>query len=174
MAFTKKQKVEMQAEYTGWLKKSQAVFIVKFNKMTMKDVDTLRAKARENGNELHVVKNTLFVRSLDEVSLQHDKTLEGSSLVGFAFNDPPTLAKILSDASKGSEALSIKNGYMGTDLLQAAQIKALADLPPLPVMRARLMGLITTPATQIVRTLAEPARRIAFLVKAHSEQPAAA
>jgi large subunit ribosomal protein L10 len=174
LAFTKKQKAEMMAQYTDWLKKSQAVFIVKFNMMTMKDVDALRAKAREAGNEVHVVKNTLFGRSLDEVGLQHSETFEGSSLVGFAFSDPPSLAKVLSDAAKASEMFALKGGYMGTELLQAAQVKALADLPPLPIMRARLMGLLNTPATQITRTLAEPARRMAFLIKAHSEQPAAA
>ncbi len=174
MAFTKKEKLAMQAEYTTWLKSSQAVFIVKFGKMTMKDVDTLRGKAREAGNELHVVKNTLFALALDEAGLKRGETFEGSSLVGFAFSDPPTMAKLLSDAAKGSEVFTLKGGYLGTELLQAAQVKALADLPSLPVMRARLMGLLNTPATQIVRTLAEPARRMAFLVKAHSEQPTAA
>jgi large subunit ribosomal protein L10 len=174
LAFSKKQKVEIQEEYQKWLKESQAVYVVSFKGMTMKDVDTLRAKARETGSHLHVVKNTLFLRSLDALKLPHAETYEGTSLVGFAPNDAPALAKILSDASKGSEVFAIKGGYLGEKLLEARQVKALADLPSLPVMRARFLGLLQIPATQLVRTLAEPARRLAYVVKAHAEQPAAA
>jgi large subunit ribosomal protein L10 len=174
LAFTKKQKAEMLEQYQKWLKESQAVYVVNFKGMTMKDVDTLRAKARETGSHLHVVKNTLFVRSLDAVNLPHEGSYEGTSLVGFATTDAPTLAKILNDASKGSEIFTIRGGYFGEKALDARQIKAMADLPTLPVIRARLLSLLQTPATQLARTLAEPARRLAFVVKAHSEQPAAA
>ncbi len=56
--------------------------------------------------------------------------------------------------------------------MNASQIKALADLPPLPVMRAKLLGLLQTPASQLVRTLAEPARGLASVVRAYSEKGA--
>ena len=49
---------------------------------------------------------------------------------------------------------------------------ALADLPPMPVMRARLLGMLSAPASKLVRTLAEPARQMAAVLKAHSEKPA--
>jgi ribosomal protein L10 len=124
LAFTKKQKAEMLEQYQKWLKESQAVYVVNFKGMTMKDVDTLRAKARETGSHLHVVKNTLFVRSLDAVNLPHEGSYEGTSLVGFATTDAPTLAKILNDASKGSEIFTIRGGYFGEKALDARQIKA--------------------------------------------------
>ena len=173
MAFTKKEKAQMQSEYAKWLQDSEAVFVVSFKGMTMKSIDDLRAKARESGAQLHVVKNTLFSRSIDEAKLPQAEFYEGTTLVGFAVSDPPAMAKIISDSTKGNEMFTIKGGYLGTELLSAAQVKALADLPPLPVMRAKLLGLFNTPATQLVRTLAEPARRLAYVVKAHSEQPAA-
>jgi large subunit ribosomal protein L10 len=174
LAFTKKEKAEIEQTYQNWLKESQAVYILSYKGMTMKDVDTLRAKARDTGAHLHVVKNTLFLRSLEALKLPHADIYEGTSLVGFAPNDAPALAKILSDAAKGSEIFAVKGGYLGSELLEARQVKSLAELPPLPVMRAKLLGLLQTPATQLVRTLAEPARRLAYVVKAHSEQPAAA
>jgi large subunit ribosomal protein L10 len=122
-----------------------------------------------------VVKNTLITRSINEAGLPKSEAFEGTSLVGFAFSDPPALAKVLSEvATKQSERFALKGGYLGKDLLSASQVKALADLPALPVMRARLMGLLNTPATQLVRTLAEPARRMAYVIKAHSEQSVAA
>jgi len=175
LAFSKKHKAELQVQYTKWLEQSQAVFAASFTSVTVKEIEALRAKAREAGGELHVVKNTLISRSITEVGLPQSEIFEGTSLVGFAFNDPPALAKVLNEIStKQSERYTLKGGYLGKDLISVNQVKALADLPALPVMRARLMGLLNTPATQLVRTLAEPARRMAFVIKAHSEQPQAA
>jgi large subunit ribosomal protein L10 len=172
LAFSKEKKVNMQAQYQDWLKNSQAVFIVGYKSMTMKDIDVLRAKVREIGGELHVVKNTLAMRVMKDAGLPEANFFDGTSLIGFAFNDPPAVAKILDEAASKTEIFSIKGGYLGTELLDARQVKALATLPPLPVMRARLLGLLQTPATQLVRTLAEPGRRVAFVIKAHSEQSA--
>jgi large subunit ribosomal protein L10 len=175
LAFSKKHKAELQVQYSQWLEQSQAVFAASFTSVTVKEIETLRAKAREAGGELHVVKNTLITRSINEAGLPKSEAFEGTSLVGFAFSDPPALAKVLSEvATKQSERFVLKGGYLGKDLLSASQVKALADLPALPVMRARLMGLLNTPATQLVRTLAEPARRMAYVIKAHSEQSVAA
>ena len=175
MAFTKKEKIEIQAQYQKWLEDSQAVFVVSYNKMTQKDIDALRAKAREAGGEIHIVKNTLINRVIDQVGLPQSGYFDGSSMVGFAFTDPPSIAKIFNEAAtKQSEIFSLKGGYLGKELLDARQVKALAELPSLPVIRAQFMGLLVTPATKLVRTLAEPARRMAFLVKARSEQAQAA
>lgn len=175
MAFTKKEKVEIQAQYQKWLEGSQAVFIASYNKMTQKDIDAMRAKAREAGGEVHIVKNTLMNRVIDQVGLPKTEYFDGPSLVGFAFSDPPALAKIFNEAAKKqAEVFAIKGGFLGKEMLATEQVKSLAELPSLPVIRAQFMGLLVTPATKLVRTLAEPARRMAFLVKARSEQPQAA
>lgn len=173
MAFTKQHKNKMVAQYVEWLRQSQGVFVLNYSKMTMKDIDTLRAKAREAGAELHVVKNTLMKLALDEVGIQDKAVFDGVSLVGFAFSDAPALAKVLSDATVKSEIFAIKGGYLGNQPLTPAQIKALADLPPLPVMRAMLLGTISAPASKLVRTIAEPARGLAAVIKAYSEKGAA-
>ncbi|MFZ6019926.1 MAG: 50S ribosomal protein L10 [Chloroflexota bacterium] len=173
MAFTKQHKNKMVAQYVEWLRQSQGVFVLNYSKMTMKEIDTLRAKAREAGAELHVVKNTLMKLALDEVGIQDKAVFDGASLVGFAFSDAPALAKVLSDATAKSEIFAIKGGYLGNQPLSPAQVKALADLPPLPVMRAMLLGTISAPATKLVRTIAEPARGLAAVIKAYSEKGAA-
>ncbi|MEW6181430.1 MAG: 50S ribosomal protein L10 [Chloroflexota bacterium] len=173
MAFSKQHKNKMVAQYVEWLRQSQGVFVLSYGKMTMKDIDALRAKAREAGAELHVVKNTLMKLALNEVGIQDKSVFEGATLAGFAFSDAPALAKVLSEATAKSEIFAIKGGYLGTQSLSAAQVKALADLPPLPVMRAMLLGTISAPASKLVRTLAEPARGLAAVVKAYSEKSAA-
>ena len=170
MAFTKKQKGDMTAHYEKWLSESQAVYVLDFSKMTMKEVDAFRAKARENGSEIHLVKNTLFTRALESQGYPVPDLFEGTSLVGFAFNDPPALAKTFTDFIKGSETRRIKGGFLGKEVITDVQVKALADLPPLPVMRATLLGVIQAPASKLVRTLAEPARSLAAVLKAYSEK----
>ena len=170
MAFTKKQKGDMTAQYEKWLGESQAMFVLEYVGLTMKEVDALRAKAREAGSEVHLVKNTLFSRALQTRGYTVPEFLEGTSLVGFAFNDPPALAKVFADFIKGNETRKVKGGFLGNVVISDAQVKALADLPPLPVMQATLLGVISAPASKLVRTLAEPARSLAAVVNAYSEK----
>ncbi|MBA4376552.1 MAG: 50S ribosomal protein L10 [Anaerolinea sp.] len=170
MAFTKKEKGEMTAQYEKWLNESQAVFILNYTKMNMKEIDAFRGKVCESGSEVHLVKNTLFSRALSAQGYPAGPFFEGTSLVGFAFNDAPALAKTFTDATKGSETIKVKGGFLGKELITDKQIKALADLPPLPVMRGMLLGTISAPASKLVRTLAEPARSLVAVIKAYSEK----
>ena len=160
----------MTAHYEKWLSDSQAVYVLDYTKMTMKEVDAFRAKARENGSEIHLVKNTLFTNALISQGYPVPDIFEGTSLVGFAYNDPPALAKTFTDFIKGSETRRIKGGFLGKEVITDAQVKALAALPSLPVMRATLLGVLQAPASMLVRTLAEPARSLAAVLKAYSEK----
>ncbi len=174
MAFTKKEKNEMLSDYTKWLDESQAVFMLEYSRMTMKDIDNLRVKVREVGGQAHVIKNTLMELALKEAGI--DQTLEGTTLVGFATQDAPALAKVFSDATK-ADTFELKMGLLNKHKITAKQVKELADLPPLPVMRARVLGMLLAPASQLARTLAEPGRSLAAVIQAHVDQqnaPAAA
>jgi len=169
LAFTKKQKGDMSAQYEKWVSNSQAIFVLTYERMNMKEIDAFRAKVRETGNEVHLVKNSLFDRALEARGYPKAASSRETSLVGFAFSDPPALAKVFTDATKGSDTIAVKGGFLGRELIDGKQVKVLADLPPLPVMRATLLGVISAPATKLVRTLAEPARSVAAVIKAKSE-----
>lgn len=174
MAFTKQHKNKMLAEYQQWISESKAIFMLDFTKMAMPDVDALRAKIREAGSKTHVVKNTLLDLALREAGYSAPK-LDGTSLCGFATGDLAALAKIFLEVTKNSQIFTLKGGYMDGRVLTPANIKALAEMPPLPVVRAQLLGVLNAPASKLVRTLAEPARSLAAVIKAHAEQvPAAA
>jgi large subunit ribosomal protein L10 len=172
LAFSKKHKSKMVSDYETWLGKSQAIFMLEYSKMTMKDIDALRSKVRDTGSEAHIVKNTLMELAMKSAGYENVKKAEGTLLVGFAYNDAPALAKVFADASKNSEIFKLRGGYLEKKELGAAQVKALADLPPLPVMRATLLGVLQAPASKLVRTLAEPARSLASVVKAYSDKGA--
>lgn len=175
MAISKQRKEEALRQYADWLKRSQAVLLVEYTGAKMKDLDAIRAKIRESGGEFHVVKNTLAKRAFEAGGMTVPAGLfEKSTAVSFAFSDAAATAKALSELAKGLEFIKVKGGFMGGQPLTPAQVKALAELPPLPVTRARLLGVLQAPAGKLVRTLAEPARSLASVFRAYSEKTAAA
>ena len=175
MAISRERKEEVLAQYADWFKRSQAVILVEYTGAKMKDLDAIRSKVRDSGGEFHIVKNTLAKRAMEASGMQvPDGLMEKSTAVSFAFNDVAATAKALSEVTKSMEFAKVKGGFMAGQALSASQVKALADLPPLPVSRARLLGVIQAPAGKLVRTLAEPARSLAAVFKAYSEKTAAA
>ena len=173
MAKSKAQKETMLAQYVEWVRKSQAVVLVEYSGLKMSNLDAIRVKVREAGGEFHIVKNTLAKLALEKAGFEVPADFaEKSTAIGFAFSDPAGFTKALTEATKGMEAVKIKGGFMGSVTLNSAQVKALASLPPLPVMRAQLLGILQAPASKLVRTLAEPGRQVASVVKAYSEKPA--
>lgn len=176
MAISKERKEEILATYAEWLGKSEAVILVEYTGVSMKNLDAIRSKIREAGGEFHVLKNTLARRAFANSGMDLPADfLVNSTAVSFAFSDPASTAKALSEATKGNQFVKVKGGFMGGQVLTAAQVKALADMPPLPVVRAQLLGVLQAPAGKLVRTIAEPARGLAAVIKAFSEKaPAAA
>jgi large subunit ribosomal protein L10 len=174
LAITKEKKREIVGQYGEWLQKSRAVVFTEYVGMKMKNLDELRAKVREAGGEFHIVKNTLMQRVLDEAGMAiNDEHFVNTLAVGFAFEDAPALAKVVTDYAKESGLLTIKGGYLGERLMNAEDVTTLANVPPLPVMRATLLSTILAPASQLVRTLSEPGRQIAAVLKAYAEADAA-
>jgi len=171
LAISKERKEEVLAIYADWVKRSQAVILVEYSGAKMKDLDGIRAKIRESGGEFHIVKNTLARRVFADngMSLAQD-SLEKSTAISFAFTDPALTAKALNEAMKGKDFIKVKGGFMSGQTLSTAQVKALADMPPLPVVRAQLLGMLQAPAGKLVRTIAEPARGLAAVIKAFSEK----
>lgn len=175
MAFTKEQKTQMMDQYRKWYNQSQAIIMVEYSGLNMKGIDAIRSKAREAGGELHVVKNTLMIKVLEEAGIKGtEKLLDKSSAIGFAFKDAASMAKVMSEYARTNDVFKVKGGYMGASMLTSVDVKALADLPPLPVMRAKLLGTILAPASKLVRTLAEPGRSVASVIKAYSDKGASA
>jgi large subunit ribosomal protein L10 len=176
LALSRQKKEEVMAQYKDWLKNSQAVFLVEYTGVTVKKLDTIRSKVRETGGEFHILKNTLAHKVFEANGMQVPAGyFEKSTAVTFAFTDPASTAKALTDVMKSAEAIKLKGGFLDKQTLSIAQVKALADLPPLPVVRAQLLGVLQAPAGKLVRTLAEPARSLASVLRAYSEKaPAAA
>jgi large subunit ribosomal protein L10 len=170
LAITKERKNELIAQYSEWLSRSKALVLTQYIGLTMKDIDNLRMKVRENGGEFHIIKNTLAKLAFEQAGIQvPEGQLEGSTAIVFAYTDAPAMAKVVMEFVKTSEFLKVKGGFLEKRALTPGDISALADLPPLPVVRAQLLGTLLVPAGKLVRTLAEPGRMIAAVIKAYAE-----
>lgn len=176
MALTKERKEQAVAQYQAWLEKSEAVVMAEFSGLTMNAVDGLRKEMREAGGEFHIIKNTLAKIAFENSGFEvNDEWLTGTTALGIAFEDPPGVAKTIVDLGKSGDAIKIKGGFLGKSALTADEVIAMAELPPLPVVRGQLLGTIMAPASQLTRTLAEPGRQLAQVIKAFGDkEPAAA
>jgi large subunit ribosomal protein L10 len=170
LAISVEKKNEIMAQYGEWINLSKAFIMAEYIGMSMKDMDQLRARVREAGGEFHVVKNTLIKRVLDEAGMElKDEDFINSTAIGFALEDAPAMAKAMTDYAKESGILKVKSGYLDKKRMTAEAVTSLANVPPLPIMRATLLSTILAPATQLARTLAEPGRQIAAVLKAYSD-----
>lgn len=175
MALTRERKEQVLAQYQKWVDDSQSVVLVEYTGIKMAELDIIRAKLRDTGGEFHIVKNTFVLKILkaNGVSVP-DGYLKKSTAMAFAFKDAAATTKALTDATVKMDKIKLKGGFLGKQALNNAQVKALAELPPLPVVRAMLLGTIQAPASQLVRTLAEPARSLAYVLRANTEKAQAA
>lgn len=173
MALSKERKKEVLAQYKDWMSQSEALILMAYKGASVKDMEDARARVRESGGEFHVVKNRLAKLAIQDSNLDiPEGYFENTTAIGFAFEDVASTAKALSDAAKEVEAFQFKGGYMGKEILSPNQVEALAKLPSLPIIRGQLLGVLQAPASKLVRTVAEPARGLAAVLKAYSEAAA--
>ncbi|MBR6088656.1 MAG: 50S ribosomal protein L10 [Anaerolineaceae bacterium] len=169
MAFTKDEKSKMMEQYGEWLEKSQAMYMLSYEKMNMPTIDAIRGNIREAGGEAHVVKNTLLTKTLAAKEYPAGEELTGTTLVNFAFTDAAAVAKAVNSFVK-DYGMKIKYGYLEKGLLNEAEVARLGTLPALPEMRAKLLATIMAPASQLVRTINEPGRSLAAVLQANIDK----
>jgi large subunit ribosomal protein L10 len=175
LANTKKEKQAIVTKYGDWLDRSQALVLTKYIGLTVADFDKLRREVRDAGGEFHVVKNTLAKLAFEKAGLEYeDEYFVGDTAIGFAYDDPPGLAKAITEFAEDFEFVKLKAGYLDKTQMTPEDIKALATVPPLPVLRSMLLSTLLAPATKLVRTVSEPGRQIAGVLQAYADKDAAA
>jgi large subunit ribosomal protein L10 len=171
LAISKQQKEELVEQYKKWLAESDGLVLANYRNLSVKDISDLRKEIRESGGEFHVIKNTLAKRAFEESGREFKEGIfSGPTALGVSYDNPTGLAKVLKNFAKDQELIEIKSGYLADRLMTAEEVIAMADLPSMIEMRAMLLSTIAAPASQLVRTLAEPGRSLAAVLKARSEQ----
>ena len=171
MAISKQRKEELVAEYVEQLKGSQGVILADFRGMTVSAMDQVRRALRPIGGKPQVVKNRLLALALKEAGLSvPDEWLTGPTAVGFCHDEIPPVAKALMDVAKEHSALKIKGGLLGTSVLSAAEVKAIADLPSREVLLARVLGTVNAPGSQLAGVVTSAIRQALSVVQAYVEK----
>jgi large subunit ribosomal protein L10 len=151
-------------------KDTGAVVVARYAGLTVADMTALRTRMRQAGGTVRVAKNRLAQRALDGTDASHLKPLlTGQTVLAFS-KDPVAAPKVAVDFAKGNDKLVILGGAMGRTNLDAEGVKALASLPSIEALRARIVGMIQSPATRVAQVLAAPAGQLARVMKAYGEK----
>ncbi len=150
------------------------VVVAHYAGLSVADMTDLRARMRDAGAGVKVAKNRLAKLALKGTDAEHITDLfKGPTVVAFS-SDPVAAPKVAVEFAKANEKLVILGGAMGQTNLDADGVKALATLPSLDELRAKLVGLISSPATKVAQVLAAPAGQVARVVGAYAEKSEAA
>jgi large subunit ribosomal protein L10 len=168
---TRERKQELVQAYREWLEGSSGLVLTSYAGMSVRALDDLRRKVREAGGEYHVIKNRLMALAMRQAGMEVPaEALEGTTAIGFAGEDVPAVLKAIVETARQAEVFKVKAAVLEGRIYEARQVERLAELPPLPVMRAQLLGLLQTPATRVAGALAGSVRQMVNVVTAYSEK----
>ena len=158
-------------EYVARLNASPFFIVVDYVGLTVSQFTDLRKRLSGAGAEVHVVKNSIFRVAAKEAGVAElNGSLAGQLAVVTGQKDVSAAAKIVKTFQGEFEKPKIKFGYLNSKRLEADDIKALADLPSLDVLRGKLLGLLKAPQSQLVALINTPGSQLARVIKARSEK----
>jgi len=166
----KDQKKKYIDEMTTQFDKSEAVIVTHYQGLTVSQLDDLRKRMREHGIIFKITKNRITKLALEKTKCKDiSKLFIGPTAVAMS-EDAITSAKILTKFSKENENLKILGGIMGGDILDVAGVQNVATLPTLDEARAKIVGILRSPAQKITSILLAPASKIAILALEKSKK----
>ena len=155
MGLSLEQKQAMVSEVSAKLGSAQAIIVAEYRGLDVARVTQLRAKARQSGMYLKVLKNTLARRAVKGTPFEKlTDQMTGPLMYGIA-EDPVAGAKVLSEFAKDNELFVIRGGAMPNAVMSPKDVKALASLPSREELLAKLLGTMQAPMAKLVRTLNE-------------------
>ena len=160
---SKEKKQNYIKEMSTQFDKSEAVIVAHYQGLTVKQLDDLRKQMRKHGIIFKVTKNRITKLAIEKTKCKDLSNLfTGPTAVALS-EDAITSAKILTKFSKDHENLKILGGIMGNDILDLAGVQNVASLPSLEEARAKIVGILRSPAQKIASILLAPAQKIAIL-----------
>ena len=158
-------------EYTTRLNASPFFIVVGYQGLKVAHLTELRKRLLAAGAEIHVVKNSVFQIAAKEAGVAElNGSLAGQLAVVTGQKDISAAAKALKNFAAEFDKLKLKFGYLNNQRLEDKGIIALADLPSLDVLRAKILGLLAAPATKLATLINTPAVQLAQVIKAKSEK----
>ncbi|VXC87586.1 50S ribosomal protein L10 [Sphingomonas sp. AX6] len=167
------QKTDAVAELNRTFNEVGVVVVTRNLGMTVKQSTDLRNKMRDAGASYKVAKNRLAIIALEGTDYGSLADLLTGPTALATSTDPVAAAKAVVEFAKTNDRIEIVGGAMGKTVLDADGVKALASLPSLDELRAKLVGLLVAPATKIATITQAPAAQLARVLAAYSEKEAA-
>ena len=166
----KEQKKTYISEMSNQFDKSEAVIVTHYQGLTVSQLDDLRERMREHGIKFKITKNKITKLALEKTKCKDISNLfTGPTAVALS-EDAIISAKILTKFSKENQNLKILGGIMGKDILDVAGVENVASLPSLEEARAKIVGILRSPAQKIASILLAPASKIAILALEKSKK----
>ena len=166
----KEQKKNYISEMTANFENSEAVLVTHYQGLTVKQLDELRKQMRDQGIQFKITKNRITKLALEKTKCKDLANLfTGPTAVALS-KDAISSAKILTKFSKENSNLKILGGIMGKDVLDVAGVAKVATLPTLEEARAKIIGILRSPAQKITSILLAPASKIAILALEKSKK----
>ena len=167
------QKAESIETLKGVFADAGAVVVTHNLGLTVAEMTDLRARLRKEGAALKVVKNRLAQKALNgSIGEQGDALFKGPVAIAYA-SDPVSAAKITTQYAKDNDKFKVIGALMGQQVLDQKAVSALATLPSLDQLRAKIIGLLQAPATKVAGVLQAPAGQIARVIGAYAAKDAA-
>ena len=167
------QKAESVASLNAVFKQVGVVVVTRNLGLTVAQSTQLRTKIREAGASYKVAKNRLAKLAIQDTDYAGIGDLLTGPTAIAASVDPVAAAKVVVEFAKTNDKLEIVGGSMGSLVLEEDGIKALASMPSLDELRAKLIGLIQAPATKLAQLTNAPAGKLARVVQAYADKNAA-
>ena len=163
-------KQEAITELNGVFKTSNVVVVAHYSGLTVAQMQILRKQMGQAGAKVKVAKNRLAKIALEGTDAASIASLlKGPTVLAYS-SDPVAAPKVAIDFAKANEQFVILGGSMGKTALDPNGVKALAALPSLDELRAKIVGLIQAPATKIAQIIVAPAAKVARVVQAYASK----
>jgi large subunit ribosomal protein L10 len=169
----KTEKAEVVEDLNKVFSDSGSVVVAHYSGMTVAEMGDLRARMGAAGASFRVAKNRLAMRALEGTAVAAIAHLfKGPTGIAFS-KDPIAASKVAVAYAKDNDKLVILGGAVGATMLDANGVKALAELPSLDQLRAKLLGLLQAPATKLAGLMQAPGGQLARVIAAYSKKEAA-
>lgn len=167
------QKAESVAQLSAVFSEAGAVVVTRNLGMSVAQSTELRVKMRAAGASYKVAKNRLAKLAIVDTDYAGIADFLTGPTALATSPDPVAAAKVVVDFAKTTDKIEIVGGAMGSQVLTPEGVKALASMPSLDELRAKLIGLVQAPATKIAQLTTAPAAKLARVFAAYAEKDAA-
>jgi large subunit ribosomal protein L10 len=164
-------KAQIIDELTTDLGNAKLAILTDYRGLKVSDLQGLRSTLRPFGADFRIAKNTLTRIAAENVGINGlEAHLDGPLGLAIVSGDIVGASKAITDFARTSRILTVKAGVIGNQVINSADVEALATMPSIEELRGKLVGLLVSPLTRTVGVLSGPSRSIAYLLQARIDQ----